>query len=253
MLEVTDAGFRHRGRAPIFSALSFTMRRGEVLCVLGPNGVGKSTLLRCLCGLDGLSTGSVRLDGGTPRPGRAIGFVPQSDQPVFAFDVQTVVELGRAPHLSWTATPGERDRAVATRALARLGIGHLAARLYPELSGGERQMVMIARALAQEPTLLVLDEPTSHLDFANQASVLELVRSLADDGLAVLMTTHDPGHAFLVADTVLVMARDGTHTAGPVTETLTEARLGATYGRPVRVLNAVGRIVCFPASRPGQA
>ncbi|WP_158747739.1 ABC transporter ATP-binding protein [Acidisphaera sp. L21] len=249
MLAVTAASFAYRGGTSIFSGLNFGMQRGQVLCVLGPNGVGKSTLLRCLAGLERLSSGTILLDGAAPAPGRSVGFVPQSDQPVFAFDVRTIVEMGRAPHLSWTAAPGRQDAAIVDRALARLGIGHLAPRLYPELSGGERQMVMIARALAQEPALLILDEPTSHLDFANQAGVLELARGLADEGLTVLMTTHDPDHAFLVADTVLVLSHGGIHHAGAVAETLTEARLSETYGRPIRIWDADGRTLCFPTMR----
>jgi iron complex transport system ATP-binding protein len=170
--------------------------------------------------------------------------VPQSDDPVFAFDVRTIVEMGRAPHLSWAAMPGAADAAIVEQALARLQIGRLASRLYPELSGGERQLVMIARALAQQPALLILDEPTSHLDFANQAGVLELVRSLADEGLTIVMTTHDPDHAFLIADLVLVLSRDGTSCVGPVKEVLSEARLSATYGRAIRIWEAGGRMLC---------
>jgi iron complex transport system ATP-binding protein len=177
-------------------------------------------------------------------PAQPVGFVPQSDDPVFAFDVRTIVEMGRAPHLSWAAMPGAADAAIVEQALARLQIGRLASRLYPELSGGERQLVMIARALAQQPALLILDEPTSHLDFANQAGVLELVRSLADEGLAIVMTTHDPDHAFLIADLVLVLSRDGTSCVGPVKEVLSEARLSATYGRAIRIWEAGGRTLC---------
>jgi iron complex transport system ATP-binding protein len=251
MLTIAGASFHYRGRDPVFSHLDLTLGRGQVLSVLGPNGVGKSTLLRCLAGLETLSAGSVQIDGARPSPGRSTGFVPQSDQPVFAFDVRTVVEMGRAPHLSWTATPGPADRAIVDGVMARLGISTLAHRLYPELSGGERQLVMIARALAQQPALLILDEPTSHLDFANQAGVLDLVHSLAREGLAVVMTTHNPDHAFLCADQVLMLSRGGAHSIGPVAEVVTEQRLSATYGRPIRILRAEGRVFCFAESAPG--
>jgi iron complex transport system ATP-binding protein len=248
VLQVEGAAFAYRGGKTLFSGLSLTLAAGEVLCVLGPNGVGKSTLLRCLAGLERLSAGTVQVSNGTAAPGGTTGFVPQSDQPVFAFDVRTVVEMGRAPHLSWTSMPGPRDAAIVESAMARLGITHLSARLYPELSGGERQLVMIARALAQQPALLILDEPTSHLDFANQADVLDLVRGLADEGLAVLMTTHDPDHAFLVSDQVLVLAKGGAHCSGTV-GVLTEARLSATYGRSIRIATVAGRTVCFPETQ----
>jgi iron complex transport system ATP-binding protein len=247
VLHVEGAAFAYRGGSKLFSGLDLTLDRSEVLCVLGPNGVGKSSLLRCLAGLERLSAGTITVGGGRASPGRSTGFVPQSDQPVFAFDVRTVVEMGRAPHLSWTSMPGRRDAAIVQSALARLRIAHLADRLYPELSGGERQLVMIARALAQQPALLILDEPTSHLDFANQADVLELVRGLADEGLAVLMTTHDPDHAFLVADQVLVLAKGTAHCSGPVQSVLTEERLSATYGRSICMATVAGRTLCFPA------
>jgi iron complex transport system ATP-binding protein len=258
MLTVQGASCAYPGGRTLFADLGFTLDQGQVLCVLGPNGVGKSTLLRCLTGLSDFTAGTVRLAGEAGIGRRrslagAIGFVPQSDHPVFAFDVRTVVEMGRAPHLSWTAMPGPADAAIVEQALARLGITRLAARLYPELSGGERQLVMIARALAQQPRLLVLDEPTSHLDFANQTGVLELVRGLADEGLAVVMTTHDPDHAFLIADQVLVLSHHDAAAVGSAVDVLTEARLSATYGRAVRLHAVDGRPMCFAEMRPKHA
>jgi iron complex transport system ATP-binding protein len=237
------------GRRPILTDVDLTIAPGHRIGVVGPNGVGKSTLLRCLAGLMPLSAGTLAFDGAA-RAGGNIGFVPQSDQPVFAFDVRTVVEMGRAPHLSWAATPGARDRMIVEHAMERLGIAHLAGRLYPELSGGERQMVMMARALAQKPTILILDEPTSHLDFANQASVLDLIRTLANDGLAVIMTTHDPDHAFQIADQALVLSRGAEPCVGPIRDVLTEARLSSTYGRPIRIREVEDRILCFAESAP---
>ena len=182
--------------------------------------------------------------------GRLVGMVPQSDAPVFAFTVREVVEMGRAPHLGWLGVPGATDRDIVLAALDRLGISGLIDRLYPELSGGERQMVLIARALAQQPRLLILDEPTSHLDFANGLRVLELVRSLADDGLAVIMTSHDPNHAFLIADRTLAMAPGQPAVDGATKQLLTEARLSAIYGRAVRIVEQDGRTICFAPATP---
>ena len=255
MLEVDRAAFRLPDGRTIFADLSVSLGPGEVLCVLGPNGIGKSTLLRCLAGQAPLASGTIRLDGrllaalSRREIGRRLGVVPQSDAPVFAFTVREVVEMGRAPHLGWLASPGPADRAAVDAALERLGVAGLADRLYPELSGGERQLVLIARALAQQPRLLLLDEPTSHLDFANAMRVLELVRGLAREGLGVVMTSHNPEHAFLVAGRSLVLAR-GRAESGPTAALLTEARLGEVYGRAVRLAEVDGRRLCYaPLSR----
>ena len=259
MLEVAGAGYRLPDGREIFRGLGFALAVGNVLCVLGPNGVGKSTLLRCLVGLDRLAAGKIRI-GGTAMAalsrrelGRLVGFVPQSDAPAFAFTVREMVEMGRAPHLAWMAAPGAEDRAIAAAMLERLGIAGLADRLYPELSGGERQMVLIARALAQQPRLLVLDEPTSHLDFANAMRVLELVRGLADGGLAVVMTSHDPDQAFLVAERTLAMARGVPAVEGATGVLLTGELLSAVYGRRVRVVREAGRVLCFAEGVIGAA
>jgi iron complex transport system ATP-binding protein len=163
---------------------------------------------------------------------------------VFAFPVRTVVEMGRAPHLGWFGVPGREDAARAQAALETLGIGHLADAPYTEISGGEQQLVQIARVLAQGPALMILDEPTAHLDFANQARFLALTRRLAGQGLGIIFTTHAPDQAAALADRTLILCRSRPPQFGPTADLLTEERLSEAYGVPIRLIRADGHVAC---------
>jgi iron complex transport system ATP-binding protein len=233
-------GYRDRivGRA-----LNVALGTGEILALLGPNGGGKTTLLKTLLGLIAPHEGEVRLGdralGSYPLRERArlIAYVPQVHVATFAFPVEAVVLMGRSALGGVLGRPSSADHAAVARSLERFGIAGLAMRPYTMISGGERQLVLLARALAQEPQFIVLDEPTSSLDFGNQGKVLREIRALAADGLGVLFTTHDPNHALRAADRAYLI-RDGARIAeGVVSDVLTRAALERLYGAPVEQLD----------------
>jgi len=222
--------------------LDVTLAPGEVLALLGPNGSGKTTLLKTLLGLLAPLAGEARIDGRSlasysiRERARRIAYVPQLHNPTFAFTVETVVLMGRTAHGNLFSRPSAKDREVAARALGEFGIETLATRPYTMISGGERQLVLLARALAQEPQFIVLDEPTASLDFGNQGKVMREIRALAASGLGVLFTTHDPNHALRAADRAYLL-RDGACVAeGEVKHVLTSEQLQELYRAPIERL-----------------
>lgn len=216
--------------------ISFAVAAGEVLCLLGPNGSGKTTLFKTLLGLLAPLAGEVRvLDEpvcGWSRAAfaRHVGYVPQAHAGLFAFTAEDIVLMARAARVGRFAAPSRHDREIAADCLAALGIGHLRHRVYTRISGGERQLVLIARALAQQPVLLVMDEPTASLDFGNQIRVLEHISRLRNQGIAVLMSTHQPEHALRVADRIALLSPGSLIGIGSPAAIATPANLAALYG-----------------------
>ncbi len=252
-LQAEGLRFAYPGGRPLLDNVSFALAAGEILCLLGPNGTGKTTLLRCLLGLERLQAGRVTVQGrdlageGPPATARLMAYVPQETAAVFPFLAQDVVLMGRNPHLGFMAGPTDADRRATQDSLARMGIAHLGARRFHELSGGERQMVLVARALAQGSRVLVMDEPCSGLDLGNQVRILGVIRDLARDGYAVLLTSHLPGHAFQLGG-LAALLKDG-HMQGPASadDLLDAALLGDLYDTPIAVIQAGdGRRVCVP-------
>lgn len=247
---------------PIVKNVSLKVESGEIYCLLGPNGVGKTTLFKSMLGFLKLMGGNITLDGEdvlrwpARRRAQVVGYVPQTHTPPFPYKVLDVVVMGRVAHLGSFASPGEEDIHAAEEALDRLEMSYLANKIYTEISGGERQMVLVARALAQDPQILVMDEPTSNLDFGNQVRVLSQVNRLAEDGIGVLMTTHFPDHAFLCSSTVGLLMKDG-FLNGPADRIVTEENLRAAYGVDVRIIDeyedGVGLLKsCVPVMKNGR-
>jgi iron complex transport system ATP-binding protein len=240
------------GKRIVIGGLSFALGRGEILCVLGPNGSGKTTLFRTLLGFQPPLGGRILLDNedlktwSRKKLAMKIAYVPQAHTPPFPYTVEDVILMGRTVRFANPRHPSKEDFRRAGEVMELLHIGELKDRPYTRISGGERQLVLIARALAQEPEFLVMDEPASSLDFGNQMKLLDHNTALKDTGAGILMTSHHPDHVFRCASRVLLIQRDGTAVIGPVEPVLTEENLKAAYGIDVRILRAEtadGRII----------
>jgi iron complex transport system ATP-binding protein len=234
------------------TGLDIGIRKGEVVALLGPNGGGKTTLLKTLLGLLKPLAGEVVVEDknlsslSIRERARHIAYVPQTHVATFAFPAETVVLMGRTAHGNVFSRPTSTDRAIAAAAIARFGISALAERPYTLISGGERQLVLLARALAQEPQFIVLDEPTASLDFGNQGKVMREMRALAASGLGVLFTTHDPNHALRAADRAYLLRRGALLAEGNVREVLTKPQLEELYGAPVHAITEGSNVAFTP-------
>lgn len=241
-LQVERLSFARERRRLVLSEVTFELAAGEVLCVLGPNGAGKSTLLRCVIGAERGWSGDIRVDGRDRRrlsrleSARLISYVPQASRTAFSFTVAQFVMLGRMPHMPLGADPTTQDWTATDHATDRAGILELRDRRVDSLSGGEQQLALLARALAQDTPVVLLDEPTGSLDLGNQAQVLRIIQGLAAEGRSVLMTTHLPEQAFLLRTRALLLKQGAVAASGPASAVCTEAALSDLYGAPVRLL-----------------
>lgn len=226
MIEVKGLSYSYRNYE-VLKGVDFSAEVGECICLLGGNGAGKTTLFRCLLGLLNGYKGEVTIDGisgkklSVRETAKKIAYIPQINIPTFNFTVFETVLMGTNANMDKFRSPGKTEREVANQMLSFMNICHLAERGYAELSGGERQLVLIARALAQKSNVLIMDEPTANLDYGNQFRVLQQVKQLSKKGYLILLSTHNPEHALLYADKVLVL-KDGKT---------------AMFGEPQSVLN----------------
>jgi len=257
-LEVRDLACGYLDKT-VVSRISLSIATGDSLCLLGPNGVGKTTFFKTLLGLLKLKAGQVLVNGedvanwSRQKFATKVGYVPQSHIPPFPFAVLDVVVMGRNAHLGTFGAPGKEDRLIAEAVLDTLEIGYLKNRVYTEISGGERQLVLIARALAQKPEFLIMDEPTASLDFGNQIKVLNQIDKLVKaEKVGVIMTTHFPNQAFFYASKVAIIGKDNTFVVGAPDEVITEKYLQEVYGVEVKIIAVEGkrgaRKVCVPVA-----
>lgn len=251
-LEINDLSYTYRGGHTALRAVSFTAAEGQLLSVLGPNGAGKSTLFRCMLGGLPDYTGRILLDGREVRQldrrtlAAHIAYIPQIHRPTFGYSVLDTALMGLTRQLSPFRSPSARQERQALDALSRMGVDHLAARSFTELSGGEQQLVLIARALAQKAEVLMMDEPTSVLDYGNQLRILQMVRRLAAQGYTVILSTHNPQHALTFATTLLAL-HGGTAAAwGRPAQVLTPELMETLYGVRAEFLQTASGPVLAP-------
>jgi len=241
------------GAKIVVEAVDFGLPENTVTTLLGPNGAGKTTLLKACAGLLPASGGKVLVDGtnlaerSPRRRARLLAYLPQSHRPVFPFSVAEIVLMGRWSHASALGGYGRGDRRAAERAIELVGIEALAGRPYTQLSGGERQLVLLARAVAQDASVLILDEPESGLDFGHRQGLMILLRRLAAEGRSILLSSHFPENALWFADQAVLLAHGRVVASGPPEETVTANALHGLYGVALRLeRTAGGRAVCVP-------
>ena len=234
MLEVEQLSFAYAGRQ-VLTDISFSAAQGELLSILGANGTGKSTLFKCILNLLPDYEGSVRVDGTVLRGMRAgelarkIAYIPQVSASAFNYSVEEIVLMGATASLGLLRSPGKKERAAAENAMQRVGIEQLRNRCFHHLSGGEKQLAILARALTQESRILLLDEPVSALDYGNQMKILSLAKSLASEDYTVVQTTHDPEKAFMFSDRIVALQNGRIFKMGTPKDVLDEDCMHALY------------------------
>ena len=248
-LEVQNLKFGYDPTRIIIHDVSFTLEGNGIFCILGQNGTGKSTLLKCIVGEE-KAEGAVVVDGkdysaySERELARKIAYLPQTHVPTFPFRVIDVVMMGRSAHMGYFDSPGKEEEEIAMYNLEFLGIEHLREKAYTNISGGERQLVMIASALTQEPEFLIMDEPTAHLDFGNSHRFLDLVKKLQKNGIGILMTTHFPDHS-LYLDAQTIILKDGTlWKIGRACDVVDEEGMTELYKLPVHIGEMGSRRIC---------
>ena len=254
-IEIRRLGFSY-GSTDVLHDITFTAADGDIAAVLGPNGVGKSTLFRCVLGFLAPSEGGILVNGKDMRTldrraaAREIAYIPQSCVPSFNYTLLEVVMMGLTNQIGVFDAPRPEHKTAALEAMESLGIAHLAHRESGRVSGGERQLALIARALVQRAPVLMLDEPTASLDFGNQLLVLNCARELACEGYTVIQTTHNPEHSYMFSDRILALRGGRVLTEGGPKEVLTPELMRELYGVEVEVSSLFGdRVrVCTPAS-----
>lgn len=235
-LSIEKGTFYYRKNVPVFENINFEVTEGEILAILGPNGAGKTTMLRCITGMLKWKGGKSLLDDEdiasmAPRKlWSKMAYVPQAKSVSSAYTALEMVLLGRSSHLNLFEAPKQADVEKAMEVLGFLGIVHLADKKCSEVSGGELQMILIARALASDPKVLVLDEPESNLDFKNQLVVLDAMSNLASRGMTCIFNTHYPAHALQRAQKSLILSKGGDYVFGDTTTVVTEENIRKAFG-----------------------
>lgn len=253
ILNVENLSFYYDKSRVIFKDTNFALDQGEVLTILGPNGAGKSTMLNCLTNTLKPKKGKVYISGkdilnmSKNEIAQYIGYVPQVHIPTYDFTVMEFVSMGLAPKLGFFARPTKEDLQNVESYLDKMEIGHLKNKPYTQISGGERQKATIAKVLVQDPKIIILDEPTAHLDFGNQHRMVKLVENLATEGYTVIMTTHQPEHAMLLDSKTAIIDREGNFLFGKTREIITEDLLSQIYKMEIKtpyVESMQQRVVC---------
>lgn len=255
IIEAQNLNFSYtKGGRQILKEVNMTLEEGQVMSILGPNGAGKSTLLNCIATLLEPDSGIIKLGGRDtkqmkPREVASIlSYVPQTHTPAFSYTVFNFVLMGRAPKIGMFEKPKDEDMEAVQKVLEKVGLTELADKPYTEISGGERQQATIARALVQEPKAILFDEPTAHLDYGNQIKTLRVIKSLAEKGYAIIITTHNPDHAIMLGGTVAILSQDGHLEVGPAEKIITEEKLKEVYDTDLKLvmMEEFGRNICVP-------
>ena len=242
-IEVVNGCYSYNHKDMIWENVNLQVNEGECVCLLGANGCGKTTLLHTMCGTNPITKGQVLVNGKDIQSysitdlAKTVGIVYQDHTVSFPYTSLEVVRMGRAPYLNMFQTPSREDTLLAYEIMKELGIADIADKSYSNISGGQRQLVLIARTLCQQPDVILFDEPTSHLDFKNQAIVMKTLQKLSAKGMTIVMTSHFPSHAWQVGTKVVLMGKGGIIAQGSPEEIMTEDNLSDIYDVRVRIVN----------------